>query len=121
MNVNDSVCDEGKDDMFGKDDICASERIKKCYRLFESFIVCCVWISSTIAMCIIFGWKVNKNPMGPTTNFIYAGFTRASRAFVSAYTAPFITNVIRDYKCIVWDDYWTSIMIVSIVKIFGIV
>ena len=95
--------------------------IKKYYRIFESILVCALWMSITLVLYFKFGLKVHKNPMGPVVNFLYAAITRASRAFVSAYTTPFVTNVIRDYKCIEWDDYWTSILVVSIVKAFGIV
>lgn len=83
------------------------------YALTPAIIVGLSWISITAWICVTQDNRSYQN------NLVFVGFTRASATFFNGCMVPFITNVIRDHKCVEWTDMPTSIMLTILYKLFN--
>ena len=57
-------------------------------------------------------------PKSSTILIIYAATTRITRTFFGSCIVPFMTNVVRDHKCIEFEDTRQAVAITIVYKVF---
>ena len=70
------------------------------------------WIATTLFLCL-------RRPNNVTRSLFFAAYTRTSKTFFNGCMVPFMTNVVRDHKCVEWTDMSASIGITILYKVFN--
>ena len=83
------------------------------YCVGKASIVASIWILTTL-VCVTAGIFPQDALL-----MAYVGYTRISTTFFNSCMVPFLTNVVRDHKCVEWTNMSYSIWLTGLYKLFN--
>lgn len=94
-------------------DTIARMKYESTYCIRWASLAAVIWIAITLS-CIASGYTPKNNLL-----LVYVGVTRMCTTFFNGCMVPFLTNVVRDHKCVEWDDMPCSLFVTALYKLFN--